>query len=129
MSEFGDGRPAAKASAAPNSHTKHEKCFLHGTLFVQIRSAANLGRSAAVEDAQGAKRDLAHKLGHGARFVGKKMLNAVRATNNVRYFVMKLVHFTLFHLYCAAERLTRPRHHQQCHGVVEPREECWCLTQ
>lgn len=64
--------------------------FLHGTLFIFIKNASNLGRSAAVEGAACSLSTsnpadlLACTISHGARFVGKKMLNAVRATNNVR---------------------------------------------
>ena len=65
------------------SKAKNEVCFLHGTLFIMVKSASNLGRSGSVDEAPGTKHDLAYKVGHGARFVGKKMLNAVRATNNV----------------------------------------------
>jgi hypothetical protein len=63
--------------------------FLHGTLYIFIKNACNLGSSAAVAGAPCSMATrpadvVACTIIHGARFVGKKMLNAVRATNNVR---------------------------------------------
>lgn len=75
--------PADNGQLSFSTVSKHETCFLHGTLFIMIKSASNLGRSGSADEALGTKHDFAYKLGHGARFVGKKMLNAVRATNNV----------------------------------------------
>ena len=79
-------QPADQQSGKPHSDSGYS--FLHGTLLVYIRSAEALGRSAVVdehpaESAQG-KLKVAGKVAKGARFVGKKMLNAVRATNHVR---------------------------------------------
>lgn len=100
-------RVSARGSTGPDTATsKADMCFLHGTLFVYIRSASDLGRSAAAEGADCGKNDLACKLGHGARFVGKKMLNAVRATNNVRVLELDVrlpccVHASV---HCCAQR-------------------------
>eukprot|EP00892_Ulva_mutabilis_P001866 jgi/Ulvmu1/11680/UM008_0090.1 len=64
---------------------KTEAVFLHGTLFVYVRRARDLGRSHVVasDEKDANKRTLIKKkLSAGARFFGKKMLNAVRTTNH-----------------------------------------------
>lgn len=66
-----------------------ESVTLHGTLFVYVRRAASLGQSAVrdlpPEEEKQKKMKMRSKFSAGARFVGKKMLNAVRATNTVRF--------------------------------------------
>lgn len=65
-----------------------ERTLLHGTLFVYIRRARDLGRShtiAIAEKDRNRRTIVKNKLSAGARFFGKKMLNAVRTTNHVRF--------------------------------------------
>jgi hypothetical protein len=62
--------------------------LIHGTLFVYIRAATMLGRSGLAQNTghEPNEAQLPRKIVQGARFVGKKMLNAVRATNQVATF-------------------------------------------
>lgn len=78
----------AQPQPAERKHNgeNHEPVLLHGTLFVYVRRARDLGRShtIALEPDGQRKAAIKGKLTAGARFVGKKMLNAVRTTNQVR---------------------------------------------
>lgn len=73
-----------------NEADSFECVQLHGTLFVYVRRAARLGQSALRHPQPEEKLKMRGKLSAGARFVGKKMLNAVRATNNVRFLYFYL---------------------------------------
>ena len=74
--------------------TKPAECFLHGTLLIYLRGAENLGRSVSMSQgaAQPEVSAKPSKVVKGARFMGKKLLNALRATNNVRVSLSHLSH-------------------------------------
>jgi hypothetical protein len=87
--EDGDGHcPPLVSKGLKDS--KNERVFLHGTLFVYVRRAHALGRSRALAatDGEPVSKSTSTKvkatISKGMRFVGKKMINAVRATNHVR---------------------------------------------
>lgn len=109
MAEGARGRDAAAPghAADPSDGQKGELVFLHGTLFARVLRAHDLGRSrvmaqvaaACAPDAgtkASAQRPKAEKVktnvARGMRFVGKKMINVVRATNHVR--LRRLAHET-----------------------------------
>lgn len=84
---------------AVEQEERFETVTLHGTLFLYVRRAAHLGQSAArsapgEEEEKRKRAKMRGKLTAGARFVGKKMLNAVRATNTVRFSALLLMTLT-----------------------------------
>lgn len=78
--------------ASPTPPCEDEEAeLIHGTLFVCIRAATMLGRSrvALATNTESNVAEKPPKVVQGARFVGKKMLNAVRATNQVPFPVAR----------------------------------------
>lgn len=80
--------PTSLPESDQQQNFSNDRVFLHGTLFVYVRRARDLGRSHTIATADKEVKTRAlvkNKLSAGARFLGKKMLNAVRTTNHVRF--------------------------------------------
>jgi len=55
--------------------------LLHGVLEVRVVRGHNLGRSKPLNEND--QQERGYRFGDGSRFVGKKLLNALRSTNQV----------------------------------------------